>query len=453
MSLPALALPNVRLFVRFRIFFNARYYYPIFTILFLDFGLTLEQFTMLNVLWALTIVFAEVPSGALADIVGRRNLLLTGAFLMMIEMAVLLIAPLNGGTLTLALFAINRICSGLAEAMVSGADEALAYDTLKKAGEASAWTKVLEHVGKRMSPIMGVVMVIGALTYDSQFVNALFHPLGFNVPKEWLIRVPITLTFLHSLVAVWTAWHMREPGTINTEGRLFARVAQALQQIWKAVLWLGGNRFVLFVILGGLILDSVARQFVILASEYYRLIRIPEFAFGFLSAGLAALGFVFAKFNRYLADHRSPLANLFILSGILVFGLGGLSLALPYVGILFIPTIFLMFSAVSFLQSTYINNEVDSKLRATMLSFRGLASNLGMALASQFYAVLVVRLKAAQPPELSAGELQDAVFIKAIPYFPAYYLILLTAVLIGGFIFIRRKSAVLSIPGEGDETG
>lgn len=36
------ALTNVRLFVLFRLFFNARFYYPVFTILFLDYGLTIE---------------------------------------------------------------------------------------------------------------------------------------------------------------------------------------------------------------------------------------------------------------------------------------------------------------------------------------------------------------------------------------------------------------------------
>ncbi len=68
---------NIRLFIAFRIFFNCRFYYPIFTILFLDFGLSIDQFALLNVAWAVTIVLAEVPSGAMADIIGRRNLLVT----------------------------------------------------------------------------------------------------------------------------------------------------------------------------------------------------------------------------------------------------------------------------------------------------------------------------------------------------------------------------------------
>ena len=56
-------ISNIRLFIAFRIFFTARFYYPIFTILFLDFGLSLEQFALLNVAWAASIVVCEVPSG------------------------------------------------------------------------------------------------------------------------------------------------------------------------------------------------------------------------------------------------------------------------------------------------------------------------------------------------------------------------------------------------------
>ena len=52
------ALANVRRFIAFRAFFNARFYYPVFTILFLDYGLTIEQFALLNTVWAFTIVLA-----------------------------------------------------------------------------------------------------------------------------------------------------------------------------------------------------------------------------------------------------------------------------------------------------------------------------------------------------------------------------------------------------------
>ena len=120
---------NVRCFTLFRMFFSARFYYPVYALLFLDYGLTLGQFGILNGIWAVTIVLLEVPSGALADTIGRRRLLVVAGLCMLFEMALLLVAPIGGGWL-FALFALNRVLSGAAEAAASGADEALAYDSL-----------------------------------------------------------------------------------------------------------------------------------------------------------------------------------------------------------------------------------------------------------------------------------------------------------------------------------
>lgn len=446
MSLSALELPNIRHFVRFRIFFNARYYYPIFAVLFIDFGITLEQFTMLNVLWAITIVLAEVPSGALADLVGRRTLLIGGALLMCLEMGVLLLAPVQGGAVTLTLFAINRICSGLAEAMVSGADEALAFDTLKAEGREDQWTAVLEHIGKRMSLTMGAVMVVGASLYDPHLVARPLAALGLSIDPLWLLRVPVALTLVHAIITLRSALAMREPSAPPAAAaHPLRRLLDSFVGIAQAARWLGSHRFVLFVILGGLILDSVARQFVIFVSEYYRIIRLPEYAFGFLSAAMAAAGFLFARLNRALAEHRSPVANLLILSAVLVFGLVGVSYVLPYAGLLFVPFVIFIFSSVAFLQSHYINREVESGMRATMLSFRGLANNLGLALASQLYAVLVVQLKSGYT-QLEPEVLQDTAFVEALAFFPAYYWTLLVVLLVAASLLIRRKSVALSSP-------
>lgn len=110
----ALKQPNIRSFIAFRILFNARFYYPVFTILFLDFGLSLEQFAILNAAWAATIVLLEVPSRALADTIGRRNLVIAAAVIMILEMALLCFAPIGNMPIVFYLFLINRILSGAA---------------------------------------------------------------------------------------------------------------------------------------------------------------------------------------------------------------------------------------------------------------------------------------------------------------------------------------------------
>lgn len=88
-------IPNVRRFLVFRLLFGVRFYYPVFAVLFLDFGLGVDQFAVLNAVWAATIVLCEVPSGALADALGRRALLVAAGAIMVIEIALLCFVPLG----------------------------------------------------------------------------------------------------------------------------------------------------------------------------------------------------------------------------------------------------------------------------------------------------------------------------------------------------------------------
>ena len=152
---------NVRLFIYFRVFFNSRFYYPVYTILFLDFGLTIEQFVLLNVAWAASMVLLEIPSGALADVIGRKNLLVFAAVVMVVEISLLCFIPRGNPNLLFVIFLINRLLSGTAEAAASGADEALAYDSLKKEGDVANWPRVLERQMRVQAIGFLVVMSLG----------------------------------------------------------------------------------------------------------------------------------------------------------------------------------------------------------------------------------------------------------------------------------------------------
>ncbi|MCC5840916.1 MAG: hypothetical protein JJT96_12420 [Opitutales bacterium] len=442
----AFADSNVRRFIAFRIFFHARYYYPVFTLLFLDFGLTLEQFALLNVVWALTIVIAEVPSGAMADVLGRRRLMILGASLMIGEMALLSFMPIGMPGLTLLFFGLNRILSGLAEAMVSGADEALAYDTLKDLDLEHCWPDVLERATRLTAACMGGVMILGATLYDPSLVNRGLAALGsdFRVPREWAMRLPLILSLVHAFCALAAAWGTREPNAgrvVSAPGtRLREEVGTALGNIRFAAGWTLNHRFVLFVIIAGVALDSVARQYIIVHAEYMRLIDIPVAAFGLVAAGFTLLGMVFATFAKYLVRRFNPVQNLLICSAILLFGLVGVGRGIALWGLLFVPCIYAMFTLVAFLQSHYINREVESRFRATVLSFKGLGLNLALGFASLLYMGLVATLrKQADLPEVDPEALHRSIFFGALNAFPAYYLLLLVFVLLGGKLFIRRK--------------
>lgn len=412
-----------------------------FTILFLDYGLTLEQFSLLNVLWAATIVIAEVPSGALADIVGRRRLVVGAAFLMLVELATIGFVPFGDPDLILAAFVVNRICSGLAEAAASGADEALAYDSLVEAGRADEWPQVLERLGKLTSVGMFVAMMAGALVYDRELMTSVLQALGITEalgPKS-LVRVPVLMTLCTGCFAFVVAWRLREVGETPARPTL-ASIRTAFTQVLGTGRWILSVPFVLLVILAGLALDSVGRQFALLASEYFRQISIPTVFLGPISAVTALLGIVSAKVSRIMAERCRPTTNFLILIAFLSASLAGIGLGIPYWGVIFALGPFLVLSSVRFLQSHYINDAVDSSRRATALSFKGLALNVGMGLASIFYALYLRQLEA-------GGLSKEESFFPALKAFAPYEIVLGLLVLLLGLWLFRGGRGQVG-PGE-----
>ena len=74
---------------------------------------------------------------------------------------------MHGGVSVFWLFALNRIISGVAEAAVSGADEALAYDSLKANGREKEWGTVLEKAQRFTSLAFFFAMMTGSAFYDA----------------------------------------------------------------------------------------------------------------------------------------------------------------------------------------------------------------------------------------------------------------------------------------------
>jgi MFS family permease len=86
-------------------------------------GLTMQEVFSLQALFGLVVLLTEVPSGYIADLIGRKHTLVIGAVFCGIGHTLLLGAD---GFWTLALF---EIALGIGHSLVSGADIALLYDT------------------------------------------------------------------------------------------------------------------------------------------------------------------------------------------------------------------------------------------------------------------------------------------------------------------------------------
>jgi MFS family permease len=449
MSAPSpFGIKNIRLFIAFRVFFNARFYYPVFTILFLDYGLTIEQFSILNTVWAITIVCAEVPSGALADLLGRKRLLVLTSLLMIVELSVIAFVPIATMSFVFWAFLVNRVLSGLAEAMASGADEAIAYDSLVAEGMSQHWPRVLS-VQMRVKALAGVVSTtLGAMVYDPSMVNRFAALFGVQpeLNQQATMRFPVYLTLILALLAFWTTVRMREA---DEDARQESEVSPAT--IWRAGLltlqagrWILKTPLAMAVILFGMMYDHVLRLIITLTSQYFRLISLPDASFGAIMASLTLLGLVVPKLAEFMVARFSPAQNCGWLGLLTILTLLGLTFFIPYLGIIPIAMVMIGLMLTAFFTSHYLNEITSSEQRATVLSFKGLAFNLAYGIIGVLFAWLIIHLRTdltAAHPDWTRQLIDNQAFKDSFLWMPGYFLALITAIGLYSARLLKKKGA------------
>ena len=332
-------------------------------------------------MWAATIVLAEVPSGALADIVGRKRLLIFASCCMLVEMVILCLAPQGNTPLLFGFFLINRVLSGLAEAAASGADEAIAYDALQQQGMAGQWGRVLDIQMRLRSAMFIFTMTLGAMVYDPNLMNP--HGRFLRGGKRCLPK-PRHYVFPCSLPLPWPALSLAATLRLdeirltpavgeNGDGPPAGSIIESFKLTLASGRWILHTPFVLAVILFGMLFDGILRMVITLASQYYRMVQLPESVYGIIGSVMAVTGMVVPRLARWIAEHHSPSM------GLLAHRRHPRSSAcrawLSFWPILGVVPALVAFSAlymVGFYVSFYVNQQASSSRRATVLSFKGL---------------------------------------------------------------------------------
>jgi MFS family permease len=430
---------NWRRFVLFRVLFNSRFYYPVLAVFFLDLGLSATQYTLLNFAWAIAIVCTDLPAGALADRIGRRPLVVAAAVAMVIEMAILCVAPVGGGALLFLLCLANRLLSGIAEGLASGADEALVFDSLAESGRSAEWPQVLDQVTRWQSVGLVIAMLVGGAIYDPGFMNAVTGAIGYSggFTQNTTLRFPIYLNLITAILTLVVALSMREkswkslPEVSVSHDRPSPTKETALQGVLTARKWILNTPLALFVILAGLLLDSTIRLFLTFSSSYFRLIELPAASYGLIWAGLGALGFFVSPIARRMVQRGSPGGNFFWLAVVTLTALAGLALRWRWWGVIFTFPLGASMAAIGFLLSYYLNALVESSRRATVLSFKGVAFNLGYGFVSLLFAFLLRALR-------NGGNAEET-FGRTLIWLPVW----LTLSLVVLTLFFRRHAVLL----------
>lgn len=147
--------------------------------------LSFEQIATLLIAQQIAQLLLEVPSGALADLIGKKVTLVLSYILFTIS---ILLIPFVS---TFIFFLILEILKGIAKSLYSGTFEALSYDTLVDDDKESQYPKILGNI--TTISWVGYILagLAGGLLYD------LWYPLPFLIlGLFYFVNFLITLFFI-----------------------------------------------------------------------------------------------------------------------------------------------------------------------------------------------------------------------------------------------------------------
>ena len=312
-------------------------------------GLSMQDVFSLQALFGLVVLLTEVPSGYLADLLGRKNTLVIGAVLAAIGHSCLLAAE---GFWTLALF---EVFLGLSHSLISGADLALLYDTELALGRNE--DKQRQVVGKLYS----------ARTFSEAFAGLACSVVLLFASYEELIYLQVAVGWVPVLLVLRL---VEPPGQRLAQDGHMANMA-------RIVRYLVGHSSVLRLVFMALSIWSLTTFYAVwLLQKLWQTQGVDLAHFGWLWGGLTLLAAFAGRWAHRLENTIGPKGVLLFIGIAPAFGYVGLELFGVIGGILASATFFLARGFGLVVLRDALNSRVPSEFRATANSlasfgFRG----------------------------------------------------------------------------------
>lgn len=167
-------------------------------------GLSMKDIMILQAVYSVAIVILEVPSGYLADVIGRRKTLILGAVFGTFGFATYSFSYGFVG------FLVAEIILGIGQSCISGADSAMLYDSLLEKGQEKKYTRFegritsLGNVAEAVAGIAGGLLAgitLRAPYFAQTFVALIALPAAITL-VEPSRKVPLIKAGLSEIVRI-----------------------------------------------------------------------------------------------------------------------------------------------------------------------------------------------------------------------------------------------------------
>jgi MFS family permease len=330
------------------------FFAPAFIIIyFLGLNLSMFQIGILVAMAPLFSLIFEIPTGAIADIYGRKFSVILGYSLEAISMLLLFFT--KNFYFILAIYALI----GFAATFSSGAKEAWIVDRVKnKKGTVHNYfikSRSLDSFGLILSGLLGAFIVA-----------------NFGIKIIWMFA------FFSFLVSIFILLFSRE-NYVRKKVNLLESYRNVKKQSAISIRYGMKHHVIFYLLISGIFITFAVNFAEALGfAPLLKGLGLPEYAFGYFWSGLWAVSMIAPFFSKFLAKLGKE-RNLLIAFTLI----GSLILGMVYFATNYIFAIVIILSSFFFVglkhpvYKTYFHKFVPNKLRATIGSMDGMTAALG----------------------------------------------------------------------------
>lgn len=318
-------------------------------------GITFTQIFTLNAWFMFCNFLLEIPTGAIADRFGRRISLALGSFVSALGFLIYATVP------RFEIFLLGELVLAISFTLMSGADEALVYDTLDQLGQRADAKRVYARL--ESCKLGGII--IGAV-------------LGGFIAGSLGLRAPMLLGAVPAVLGGFVALSLVEPGGMT--GR---RTAQSYAQLLRGgIRYFAGHPSLRVLALDMIGSASMAWLIIWLYQPQLERVGVGIALFGVVHAGMC-VGQILLLSNIERIEAWVGSKRRYLFLSAVVPGLAYVCLAAAD-GVAGVVAAILVASAVGLsrpvLFTGYMNTHIPSAQRATVLSTVSMLRTLAVAL-------------------------------------------------------------------------
>ena len=332
---------------------------PIIWLFYEENGLTIADLFIIQSIYSVTIAVIEIPSGYVADVLGRKNSMIIGMFFGFVGMIVYSFSFGFDG------FLIAALCLGVGQSFISGSDTALMFDSLVQLNRSNDFIKLEGRTISMGNLAEAFAFIVGGLLADISLRTPFYFQIG--------------IAFVGFLVA-----------TILVEPKT-ERLRDGKSKPWKNIkniihFSLKENKTLRYYIFYSAIIGCGTLTMAWFSQPFFKSIGINNtFYFGLLGAGLN-LAVAIPSFYAHKIETKIKTKTLLILILVLICGCYfSISQVTSFWGLLILLLFYITRGIATPVLRDYMNRHIPSEMRATVMSIRSFIIRILFASTSPFF--------------------------------------------------------------------